>query len=543
MRLSRLLAAALLLSLAPAARAMKTEIMTLPGGVGVSAGAGGAPLTLEVVSEQAMIRISTPSVLTALAAAGYPTLADFAYIQWALVGLPAGSPVAAGIAFLKTQPGVLDASPNRVLVPLRVPNDPQINSQIALSQIDAQGGWDFEVGTSCRATVVIVDTGIEGSHPDLSAQIVNSAPAVSQYCQADGAVACVATPVPAPACNHATRVAGVAAASTDNSAGVAGLSWGAKLLSIKVFDNGTCNPAGDCPAGCGTSDAALVRAVDFARGIQNTAQAGKVVVNMSVGCSPGSPGCLAACDGGLQASLNAAAALGIVTTISAGNSGGPVNNPAICAGVVGGTGIIPVGSVNSLNNLSSFSSRGTELAANGVVAPGESILTTTIGGSYTGGATGTSFSAPHVAGLAALVLSANPALSAPQVQNAIRAGADNIGLSSTLQGAGRINVFKTMRIATRGSLAGFDGEVKPIAFPNPFRPDQNGVISFALPPSLQGSRLGIKIYTLDGVFVREINTLTWNGKNTEGGAVASGTYIFVVTTSAGTGRGRLSVLR
>ncbi|UPT75191.1 MAG: S8 family serine peptidase [Elusimicrobiota bacterium] len=381
----RSLAAAVLLLLASGARAMKTEVMTLASGAGVAAGAGTGPLTLEVVSEQAMIRVSTPSVLASLAGAGYPTLADFPSISWALVGLPGGMPVAAGLDFLKLQPGVLDVSPNRVLVPLKQPNDPQVGSQISLSQIDAQGAWDFEVGTSCRATVVVVDSGIEGTHPDLASKLVNSAPAVSQYCQANGAAACVATPAPTPACNHGTRVAGIAAAASNNSAGIAGVSWGAQILAVKVFDDGACNPAGDCPGACTTSDAALVRAVDYATGIQNTAQAGKVVVNMSVGCSPGFGGCAAACNAGLQASLNAAAAAGIVTAISAGNDAGPVNNPAICAGVGGGSGIIPVGSVNSLNSLSAFSSRGAALAANGVVAPGEAVLTTNIGGGYTGG--------------------------------------------------------------------------------------------------------------------------------------------------------------
>lgn len=543
MRLSALVAALFVMLSSVPSSAMKTEMMRLPGGVGVSAGPGQQALTLEVVSEQAMVRISTPSALARLAFAGYPTLADFASIQWALVGLPGGMRVADGLDLLKLQPEVLDVTPNRVLSSLRLPSDPQVNSQISLAQIDAHGGWNFEVGTSCRATVVIVDTGIQGTHPDLAAKVVNTAPAVSQYCQADGAVACVATPAPTPACNHGTRVAGIAAAATENSAGIAGISWGAQILAVKVFDDGTCNPAGGCPQGCTTSDAALVRAVDFARGIQNTIQGGKVVINMSVGCSPGVGACAAACNAGLQASLNLAAAAGIVTTISTGNDGGGVNNPAICAGVVGGSGIIPVGSVNSLNNLSSFSSRGTALAANGVVAPGESVLTTDIGSSYSGGATGTSFSAPHVAGLAALVLSAQPTMTAAQVQSAIRGGADSIGLASSSQGAGRINVFKTLRIASRGSLAGFDGEAKATAFPNPFKPGEAGTVSFALPPSLQGAALGIKIYTLEGVFVREVNGLSWNGKNAEGNPVASGTYVFVVKTSAGTGRGRVSVLR
>lgn len=540
--LSRLAAALLLALLAGPALALKTEMMSVPGVIGPS---GGPPqtLALEVVSEQAMVRISSGStVMATLAPLGYPVITSYPSTGWALIGLPGGMRVADGLAFLKTMPGILAVDPNRVLAPIAQPNDPSVSTQISLSQIDAQGGWNFEVGTSCRATVVIVDSGVQGTHPELQPKLVAAGPAISQYCAAGGA-ACVATPVPTPACNHATQVAGIAAAATNNSAGIAGVSWGAQILSVKVFDDGDCNPAGGCPFGCGTSDAAVTNAVAYARTIQNTAQAGKVVINMSLGCAPGSIGCGAACNGALQAELNAAAAEGIPTTISTGNNGGPVNNPAICAGVGGGSGIIPVGSVNSLNTLSSFSSRGDALAANGVVAPGESVYTTNIGGSYTGGATGTSFSAPHVAGLAALILSARPNFSAADVQNAIRAGAESIGLAASLQGAGRINVFKALRVAVKGTLSGFDGEVKPTAFPNPFKVADFGVVSFALPPSLQGSRTSIKIFTLDGTFVREVNGLSWNGKNTEGGSVASGTYVFVVTTSAGTGRGRFSVLR
>lgn len=148
-----------------------------------------------------------------------------------------------------------------------------------------------------------------------------------------------------------------------------------------------------------------------------------------------------------------------------------------------------------------------------------------------------------VAGLAALVYAQEPLFTPAQIQNALRAGAETTGASANAQGAGRINAFRTLRFVAKGTLADFDGDKKPIAFPNPFKPSEIGTVAFAIPPGLQGAGLGIKIYALDGTFVREVNGLSWNGKNTEGNTVASGTYIFVVTTSAGTGRGRLSLLR
>jgi flagellar hook assembly protein FlgD len=103
-----------------------------------------------------------------------------------------------------------------------------------------------------------------------------------------------------------------------------------------------------------------------------------------------------------------------------------------------------------------------------------------------------------------------------------------------------LDLNRALRYTVRGTLAGFDGEAKPTAFPNPSR---GGSVTFAIPPGLQGASPSIKIYTVDGALVRTLTGLTWNGKNTEGSPVASGTYFFVVTTSAGTGRGRVSVLR
>ncbi len=111
-------------------------------------------------------------------------------------------------------------------------------------------------------------------------------------------------------------------------------------------------------------------------------------------------------------------------------------------------------------------------------------------------------------------------------------------------GAGRLNAFLAVRLAITGQLADFQGEDKVVAFPNPFRTDRHSTVTFAFPPSLQGATdVTIKIYTLDGTFVRELNSLNWNGKNQHGRAVASGTYLYVVATSKGNKTGRVSVLR
>lgn len=533
MRLSRLLATTLLLAFASEARAFETETI---GIAALGPAAGLAPgQTLRVTSGQALVRLSTgvtPSFLDAsLAALGARRGGDLGG-GWYLINLTPGQSVSAALPMLRALPGVAAADPSRVYSALRTPSDPMVNSQYALSQVAAFAAWEFEVGTSCRTTVAVIDTGIDGSHADLSGKLANT---LSKAFTTDGVATQSPNNPPTASCNHATRVAGVAAASTDNSSQIAGVSWGAQLLSLKVFA-----PCGDINCGgCLTNDVAISSAIYHAISLQNTAAVGKVVINMSLG---GAGPCAAA----MQTAITNAVAADIPVVVAAGNDGGAVNNPANCAGT------IPVGATDSNNNVAAFSSRGTELADRGLVAPGVSLLTTDQGGG-TASATGTSFSAPMVSGLASLILSARPAYTPAQVSAAIRGGADSIGVAGfgvagagtlgTTSGAGRMDAYRSMRLAVKGTLAGFDGEEKPIAFPNPFKPSEIGTVAFAIPPSLQGARLGIKIYTLDGTFVREVNGLSWNGKNTEGNAVASGTYVFVVTTSAGTGSGRLSVLR
>ena len=516
-------ALAALLCAVPAS-ALKTETM--------AAAASGRRQAVMVASGLASLKFSSGtaagSIDAALAAAGAARAGDLG-AGWLSVRWTDGSPVGAKLDRLRALPGVVAAEPSKAYRALRTPNDPLFGAQYALAAVSAPAGWEYEVGDSSRVTIVVVDTGIDGTQPDLTAKFSSTTSYL--FDQSSGTAA--PNDPPTYACDHATTVAGVAAASTDNGTLVAGLSWGAQLASYKIFDDASCNP--DCSdaqayGSCSASDAAIAGALNAAAALASSGQSGRIVVNMSLGGS-------GACSAVVQDAISNAASAGVVVVAAAGNDGLEVNSPGNCAGV------IPIGATDNANQIASFSSRGPELAASGLVAPGVSILTTAAGGGAVN-ASGTSLSSPMGAGLAALILSAHPLSTPAQVQALMRAGAQDLGAPATVQGAGLMNVYRSLRLTKTGTLAALDGDVKPIAFPNPFRPGAAPYVNFSYPSALHGGGTDIKIYTMDGGFVRDLGgTPLWDGRNAGGNLVASGSYVFEVKSSNGSARGRLAVVR
>ncbi len=504
---------------------------------------------VEVVAEQLLVRFSSQTTLAqreaALSSLGGRLVQEHASIGWSLASLPSGMKVSSGANLVRGLPGVEAVEPNQVHRPNLVPNDPLVSSQWALSQINAFGAWEYEVGTSCRTTIAIIDAGIDSTQNELSGKMTGLS---HQTCPPGSLVPDCSSDTASPtvACNHATHVAGVAAAAGNNGMQIAGVAWGseAKILSLRVYTPTDCsaNCADNGSNVCATDDNAMISALEFLIPLENTATYGKIVANISSGGA-------GACSQSMADALTAALTAGIPVSISAGNDGGLVNSPANCAAIpevsaIGG--VFPTAATDSTNHIASFSSNGSTMAAYGVAAPGVAVLTTDLSNG-TVNASGTSFSAPHVAGLAALIIAARPDCRglncATFAYNTIRGGAESIGASSSLQGAGRINALRSLRLAVNGTLAGFEGEQKAAAFPNPFRTSQSGSVSFSIPPSLQGGNATIKIYTVAGELVQKLTGLTWDGKNTAGRFVATGTYIFVVSTDKGTTRGRVAVIR
>ncbi|MCK5582977.1 MAG: T9SS type A sorting domain-containing protein, partial [Elusimicrobiales bacterium] len=160
-------------------------------------------------------------------------------------------------------------------------------------------------------------------------------------------------------------------------------------------------------------------------------------------------------------------------------------------------------------------------------------------------ADGTSFSAPMVSGLAALIWSAKPSLSPQEVGDLMRESSGDLGTPGpdSSYGWGRINAFKALRLNATGSLADFEGEKKAIAYPNPFYVSRDKRISFAFPSSVSSEGLEIKIYNMEGELVRKIESLAWDGKNHIGNLAASGIYIFRIKTDEKTFQGKFALIR
>src|SRR5581483_2686807 len=268
-----------------------------------------------------------------------------------------------------------------------VPNDPRYASEAAyLQEMHLPQAWDTTTGND-NMILAIVDSGVQLNHPDLAGRLVPGYDFVNN------------DPSPDDDFGHGTMVAGIAAAVTNNGAGVAGGAWRGKIMPIKVLDN-----TGSA------SDEDIASAVDH----------GASVINLSLG-GPGASTTL-------QTAVDYATSHNVVVVAAAGNDGGTANAtvphyPAACNGVVA------VGATDSAGNHASFSSYGSWVD---VVAPGSGIVSTawatsTNRFSLYGSGDGTSFSSPLVAATVFLMRSVDPNANQATIVSRLLATADDLG--------------------------------------------------------------------------------------------------------------------
>ncbi len=281
----------------------------------------------------------------------------------------------------RIQPGVLYAEPNYTAQALDViPNDPGWANQYNLVAIRAPQGWDLSTGSSA-ITIAIVDSGVDMGHPDLAGKLVPGYDFVDN------------DSVPQDDHGHGTHVAGIAAAASNNATGMAGVSWGARIMPIKAIDS----------AGNATYE-------HVAAGIVWAADHDAQIINLSLGGAKTSQV--------LQDAVDYASGKGALLVAATGNTGS--NNVLYPAAY---DAVMAVAATDGANNWAALSSYG---PAVDIAAPGVSIYSANIGGGYIY-RDGTSMAAPHVAGLAAILFGLPGNASAAVVRSEIETTALDVG--------------------------------------------------------------------------------------------------------------------
>jgi subtilisin family serine protease len=391
---------------------------------------------------------------------------------------------------MASRPDVEFAELDRVMKPAEItPNDPWFGSwEWYLTKINAPAAWSTTTGDK-SIIIAILDTGVDGTHPDLQSKMVpgwniynNNSDTSDVY-------------------GHGTVVAGTAAAASNNGQGVASIAWNCPIMPIRI----------SAVDGTATFSA-------MASGLTWAADHGARVANISYEASN-------------SATVKSAASYfqskGGVVTSSAGNRASfdsSPDNPYILT--------ISATDVNDL--ITSWTNTGNNVD---LAAPG-SAYTTFEGGIYSS-ATGTSISAPIVAGAAALVLSTNPALTGAQVQDILKQNADDFGSTGwdSGYGSGRVNVARAVSAASGPSSR----DVMPpaVTFISPVNGlDVSGIVSIAVSAT---DNVGISSVTLsiDGVLTATDTsspyTFAWNTSGVSNG-------VHTLTTTAMDAAGNSSVI-
>lgn len=341
---------------------------------------------------------------------------------------------------LKKLEGVLIAEPNHILSYVRDASDPgYTNDDLwglnGTNGINVPNAWNLTKGNNA-VRVGVIDSGI-ANHPDLNANLVAGRDTFHNNDITNDDVV-----------GHGTHVAGTIGAVGNNELGVVGVNWNVSLVPLQV-DNDIHEP----------SDIDIVHAIQWAQDRWGTNEQ-VPILNCSIG--------------GFGESTLIRAAISEYNGLfvwAAGNAADNVDAYINTYGSFNLDNLISVGAINASGGRCDFSNYSTNNTNVHIYAPGDMIVSTYPSGLYAS-MSGTSMAAPHVAGVAALMLSANPDMTGgtgatlgARLKHALINNADTISITiptadgSVSQNVKKLNAFKATSSAafTTGTASGYGG--------------------------------------------------------------------------------------
>ncbi len=392
-------------------------------------------------------------------------------------------------------PNVEYAEPNYIVHAFDVtPNDPLFPQQWHLKNtgqgsgtagddIAAPTAWQTTTGSN-QVIVAVVDTGVDYTHEDLSANILRDSQG-----QVVGYDFANRDNDPIDDNGHGTHVAGIIAGVGNNTKGVSGVCWSCKIMPIKFLGN----------TGSGTIDGAIPS-------IEYAVSHGARIISNSWGGGVYSQS--------LQDAINAAKDAGVLVVAAAGNDGANIRNsfPAVMDNV------ISVGATTNRDERAFFSNFGPGLD---LTAPGYGIFSTFIpgkslspsckdAGSGYGPCSGTSMATPVVAGVAAVIASQNPAQTLSELTTKLLLAVDDKGPGGWDDnfGLGRVNLQKGVTIPSQSR------HLAAITTPSASKAIRSGITAirgYALGDNFSSYELTIGIGEQPSSWQKEGTTLTNGG--------------------------------
>lgn len=309
---------------------------------------------------------------------------------------------------LEKRDDILIAQPNYIYKNNSIPNDTRVSEQWAINKINLPAAWNITTGSK-NVKVGVVDTGIKRAHSDLTANVSNTLGYSNELDQSGGHLV--------DSDGHGTNVAGVIGAVGNNNKGISGVCWNVDLISLKYY----------CTYNSQTS-----YTVDFC--VEYAAKNNIDIINCSFSYKY---------DDDIYRAMKDYNGL---IVCSAGNENSNNDNNAVYPSTFNFDNIISVAASDSSDNLCDFSNYGKKSVD--LAAPGTDILTTNNSNNsslYYTAEQGTSLAAPYVSGVAALIKSLYPTMTANGLKKAILDGVDKVSsLSGKVSSGGRLNAYKAL---------------------------------------------------------------------------------------------------